>query len=59
MVAGGLAGVVAITLFTVNSWYALALPLWLAGAVLALLPRGAAAPAGRGAGHRQPARGDG
>jgi hypothetical protein len=38
MAAGGLAGVIAITLFTVDSWYAHALPLWLAGAVLALLP---------------------
>jgi hypothetical protein len=57
MVAGGLAGAVAITLFTVDSWYALALPFLLAGAVLALLPRGAAAPPGRGGSHRPPPAG--
>jgi hypothetical protein len=54
MVTGGLAGVVAISLFTVNSWYALALPLWLAGAVTVVLPHEAGAPAGPHLSRRQP-----
>jgi hypothetical protein len=47
MVASGLAGAVAISLFTIDSWYALALPFWLAGALLAVTANGTAAPGPR------------
>src|SRR5919108_530310 len=44
MVVGGIAGAVAINLFYINTWYVLAVPLWLIGALFAFLSpsRGAA-----------------